>query len=149
MRDAISTATKAAMKAQDKPRLSTLRLVGSAIKNADIEARTQGKGEVGDEALLALLQKLIKQRQESADLYDKGGRAELAAQERAEIAVIREFLPEQMDEAAVGAAIAAAIAETGAASPKDMGKVMAALKAKYTGRMDFASASSSVKRMLG
>lgn len=149
MRDAISTATKAAMKAQNKPRLSALRLVGSAIQNADIEARTQGKGVVGDEALLALLQKLIKQRQESADLYDKGGRAELAAQERAEIAVIREFLPEQMDEAAVRAAVAAAIAETGAASQRDMGKVMAALKAKYTGRMDFAAASATVKGMLG
>jgi uncharacterized protein YqeY len=149
MRDAISTATKAAMKAQDKPRLSALRLVGSAIQNADIEARTQGKGVVGDDGLLALLQKLIKQRQESADLYDQGGRPELAAQERAEIAVIREFLPEQMDEAAVRAAIAAAIAETGAASPKDMGKVMAALKAKYTGRMDFAVASATVKGMLG
>ena len=149
MRDAIANATKDAMKAQDKPRLSTLRLVVSAIKNADIEARTQGKGEVGDDALLALLQKLIKQRQESADLYDKGGRAELAAQERAEIAVIREFMPAQMDDAAVRAAIAAAIAETGAASPKDMGKVMAALKAKFTGKMDFAAASATVKGMLG
>lgn len=149
MRDAIANATKEAMKAQDKARLSTLRLVSSAIKNADIEARTQGKGNIGDEALMGLLQKLIKQRQESADLYDKGGRAELAAQERAEIAIIREFLPAQMDEATVRAAIAAAIAETGAASPKDMGKVMAALKAQYTGRMDFAAASATVKGMLG
>lgn len=147
MRDAIAAATKDAMKAQDKARLSTLRMVSSAIKNADIEARTSGK-EPNDEALLAVLQKLIKQRQESADLYDKGGRAELAAQERAEIAVIREFLPEQMDEAAVRAAIAGAIAESGAASVKDMGKVMAVLKSKHTGKMDFAAASAVVRSML-
>lgn len=148
MRDTLTAATKEAMKAQDKPRLSTLRLISSAIKNADIEARTQGKDPVGEEGLLALLQRLIKQRQESADLYDKGGRAELAAQERAEIAVIREFLPAQMDDGAVRAAIAVAIAETGAASPKDMGKVMAALKARYTGKMDFAAASAVVRTML-
>jgi uncharacterized protein YqeY len=147
LRDAITSATKDAMKAGDKARLSTLRLVSSAIKNADIEARTGGK-EVTDEALMGLLQKLVKQRQESADLYDKGSRPELAAQERAEIVVIQSFLPQQMSEEETRAAIAGAIAETGAASIKDMGKVMAALKAAYAGRMDFAKASALVKELL-
>jgi uncharacterized protein YqeY len=148
LRDAITSATKDAMKAGDKARLSTLRLVSSAIKNADIEARTGGK-EVTDEALMGLLQKLVKQRQESADLYDKGSRPELAAQERAEIVVIQSFLPQQMSEEETRAAIAAAIAETGAASIKDMGKVMGALKARHTGTMDFAKAGALVKTMLG
>jgi uncharacterized protein YqeY len=148
LRDAVTSATKDAMKAGDKARLSTLRLVSSAIKNADIEARTGGK-EVTDEALMGLLQKLVKQRQESADLYDKGGRPELAAQERAEIVVIQSFLPQQMSEEETRAAIAAAIKETGAASIKDMGKVMGALKARHTGTMDFAKAGALVKTMLG
>jgi uncharacterized protein YqeY len=148
LRDAITSATKDAMKAGDKARLSTLRLVSSAIKNADIEARTGGK-EVTDEALMGLLQKLVKQRQESADLYDKGSRPELAAQERAEIVVIQSFLPQQMSEEETRAAIAGAIAETGAASIKDMGKVMGALKARHTGTMDFAKAGALVKTMLG
>ena len=148
LRDAITSATKDAMKAGDKARLSTLRLVSSAIKNADIEARTGGK-EVTDEALMGLLQKLVKQRQESADLYDKGGRPELAAQERAEIVVIQSFLPQQMSEEETRAAIAAAIAETGAASIKEMGKVMGALKARHAGTMDFAKAGALVKTMLG
>jgi uncharacterized protein YqeY len=149
IRDRISDETKAAMKGGDKARLSTLRMVSSAIKNAEIEARTSGKGEVTDDSLLGLLQKLIKQRQESAELYDKGNRAELAAQERAEIAVIQSFLPQQMGEDEVRAAIAGAIKETSATSGKDMGKVMAALKAQYAGRMDFAKASGAVKAMLG
>jgi uncharacterized protein YqeY len=148
LRDAITSATKDAMKAGDKARLSTLRLVSSAIKNADIEARTGGK-EVTDEALMGLLQKLVKQRQESADLYHKGSRPELAAQERAEIVVIQSFLPQQMSEEETRAAIAGAIAETGAASIKDMGKVMGALKARHTGTMDFAKAGALVKTMLG
>jgi uncharacterized protein YqeY len=148
LRDAITSATKDAMKAGDKARLSTLRLVSSAIKNADIEARTGGK-EVTDEALMGLLQKLVKQRQESADLYHKGNRPELAAQERAEIVVIQSFLPQQMSEEETRAAIAGAIAETGAASIKDMGKVMGALKARHTGTMDFAKAGALVKTMLG
>jgi uncharacterized protein YqeY len=148
LRDAITSATKDAMKAGDKARLSTLRLVSSAIKNADIEARTGGK-EVTDEALMGLLQKLVKQRQESADLYDKGSRPELAAQERAEIVVIQSFLPQQMSEEETRAAIAGAIAETVAASIKDMGKVMGALKARHTGTMDFAKAGALVKTMLG
>lgn len=149
IRERIADETKAAMKSGDKARLSTLRMVASAIKNAEIEARTSGKGEVTDETLLPLLQKLVKQRQESAELYDKGARPELAANERAEIAVIQSFLPQQMSEDEVRAAIAAAIKEAGATSARDMGKVMAALKTKYAGKMDFAKASGTVKGMLG
>jgi uncharacterized protein YqeY len=149
MREKISAAVKDAMLKGDKQRLSTLRMVSAAIKNADIEARGQGKEPPGTDALLGLLQKLIKQRQESADLYDKGGRPELAANERAEIATIQAFLPSQLGEAEAKAAIAEVIEEVGASGPKDMGKVMAALKAAYPGRMDFAKASGLVKSMLG
>lgn len=149
MRQRIADATKDAMKAQDKARLGTLRMMSAAIKNADIEARGQGKDTATDEALLSLLRKLVKQREESAELYDKGGRAELAAQERAEIEVIRSFLPAEMSEADVKAAIAAAIATSGATSVKDLGKVMAALKASHAGRLDFAKASGLAKQMLG
>jgi uncharacterized protein YqeY len=149
LRDEINNAMKAAMKAQDKLRLSALRMVNAAIKNADIEARTAGKAALSDADLLSLMQKLIKQRQEAAELYDKGNRAELAAQERAEIDVIAAFLPQQMSEPETREAIAAAIKETGAAGPKDMGKVMALLKQSYAGRMDFGKASGLVKAMLG
>jgi uncharacterized protein YqeY len=149
IRDRIAESLTQAMKAQDKARLSTLRLVSAAIKNADIEARSQGKDAPGEDALLGLLQKLIKQRQESAELYDKGARPELAAAERAEIVVIQSFLPQQMSEEETRAAIAEAIKETGAASVKDMGKVMAALKTRHAGKMDFAKASGAVKTMLG
>jgi uncharacterized protein len=149
IRERIAEETKTAMKAGDKARLSTLRMVSSAIKNAEIEARTSGKGEVTDESLMPLLQKLIKQRNESAELYDRGARPELAAAERAEIVVIQSFLPQQMSEDETRAAIATAIKETGATSAKDMGKVMAALKSTYAGKMDFGKASSAVKMMLG
>ena len=148
LRDDINTALKNAMKAGDARRVSTLRLVNAAFKNADIEARGQGKGPLGEDDMLGLLQKMIKQRNESVELYDKGGRAELAAQEREEIAVISAYLPKQMSDDDVKAAIAAAIKDTGAAGTKDMGKVIGALKAKYTGRMDFAKASSLVKAAL-
>jgi uncharacterized protein len=148
LREKISEATKEAMKSQAKAKLSTLRLMSAAITNADIEARTAGKQPLADEELLGLFQKLIKQRQESVELYEKGGRAELAKQERDEIEVIKGFLPQQMSEAEAKAAIADAIKETGAASVKDMGKVMAALKARYAGRMDFGKASGAVKAML-
>jgi len=148
IRDDINEAVKAAMKSGDRARLSTLRMVTSAIKNAEIDARTSGR-EIGDEAVLSLLQKLVKQRQESAGLYEKGGRGELAAQERAEIAVIQSFLPQQMGEAEMAAAIDRAVAETGAAGVKDMGKVMGALKAAHAGRMDFAKAGQMVRTRLG
>jgi uncharacterized protein len=148
LRDDINTALKAAMKAGEARRVSTLRLVNAAFKNADIELRGQGKGPLGEDEMLALLQKMIKQRQEAIELYDKGGRAELAQQERDEIAIIAGYLPKQMSEDEVKAAIAAAIAETGAAGMKDMGKVIAALKGKFAGKMDFAKASGLVKGML-
>ena len=148
LRDDINNAVKEAMKAKEERKLSTLRMVNSTIKNADIEARGQGKPPLSDADLLGVLQKMIKQRQEAAELYDKGGRAELAAQEREEIAVITSYLPKQMSDDEVKAAISAAITETSAAVMKDMGKVIGALKAKYTGRMDFAKASSLVKAAL-
>ena len=128
LREQINDAVKAAMKSQDKLRLSTLRLVNAAIKNADIEARGAGKDALADADILGLLQKLIKQRQESVELYDKGGRAELAEQERGEIAIISGFLPQQLSDAEAKEAIAGVIRETGAAGMKDMGKVIAALK---------------------
>jgi uncharacterized protein len=148
LREKINEGMKAAMKSQEKLRLSTLRLVNAAIKNADIEARTAGKQPIADDAILGLLQKLIKQRQESVELYDKGGRKELADQERGEIEIIKGFLPQQMSEAEAKAAIAAVIKETGAASVKDMGKVMATLKERHAGQMDFGKASGLVKGML-
>ena len=148
LREQINDAVKAAMKSQDKLRLATLRLVNAAIKNADIEARGAGKDALADADILGLLQKLIKQRQESVELYDKGGRAELAEQERGEIAIISGFLPQQLSDAEAKEAIAGVIRETGAAGMKDMGKVIAALKARYAGRMDFAKASALVKSML-
>lgn len=148
LRDDINNAVKEAMKARDERRLSTLRMVNSTIKNADIEARGQGKPPLSDGDLLGLLQKMIKQRQESVALYEKGGREELAAQERAEIAVISAYLPKQMSDDDVKAAVAAVIAETGASGIKDMGKVIGALKAKYAGQMDFGKASGVVKAAL-
>ena len=148
LRDDINNAVKEAMKAKEERKLSTLRMVNSTIKNADIEARGQGKPPLSDADLLGVLQKMIKQRQEAAELYDKGGRAELAAQEREEIAVITSYLPKQMSDDEVKAAISAAITETSAAVMKDMGKVIGALKAKYTGQMDFTKASSLVKAAL-
>ena len=148
LRDDINTAVKEAMKAKDERKLGTLRMVNSSIKNADIEARGHGKPPLSDAELLSVLQKMIKQRQEAVELYDRGGRAELAAQERAEIAIISAYLPKQMSEDEVKAAIGAAIAEINAAGIKDMGKVIGVLKAKYAGQMDFAKASGLVKAAL-
>ena len=148
LRDAINNAVKDAMRAKDERKLSTLRMINSSLKNADIDARGQGKPPLSDEDLLGLLQKMIKQRQESVELYDKGGRAELAAQEREEIAIISAYLPKQMSDDEVQAAISAAVAETGAAGMKDMGKVIGALKGKYAGQIDMAKASGLVKAKL-
>ena len=148
LRDDINDAVKEAMKAKNERKLGTLRMVNSTIKNADIEARGQGKPPLSDAELLSVLQKMIKQRQEAVELYDRGGRAELAAQERAEIAIISAYLPKQMSEDEVKAAIGAAIAEINAAGIKDMGKVIGVLKAKYAGQMDFAKASGLVKAAL-
>ena len=149
MRETITAALKTATKAQDKRRISTLRLISAAIKDRDIAARTAGKGEATDAELLELFAKMIKQREESEKIYRDAGRAELAQQEAEEIAIIREFLPKQLSEADTQKAIAAAIAEAGASSVKDMGKVMAALKSHYAGQMDFAKASALVKAKLG
>jgi len=148
LRDDINNAVKDAMKAREEKRVSTLRMVNAAIKNADIEARGQGKDPLDDGAVLGLLQKMIKQRQESVELYDKGGRPELAAAERNEIEIISSYLPKQMSDAEMTAAIEAAIKETGAASMKDMGKVVGALRGKYAGQMDFGKASGKVKELL-
>ena len=148
MRDLFMTTMKEAMKAGDKRRLATVRMIQAALKDKDIEARGLGK-TVSDDDILSLLQKMVKSRQESAYIYGKAGRPELEQQEREEIAIINEFLPKQMSDEEVAAAIDAAVAETGAASMKDMGKVVAALKAKYTGQLDFAKASGLVKARLG
>jgi len=147
MRDKFTSDLKEAMKAGDRKRVDAIRLINAALKDRDIAARGEGK-TVSDEDILALLQKMIKSRQESLDIYEKNNRPELAAQEKGEIEVITSYLPKQMDEAAVAEAIKAAIAETGAASMKDMGKVIAVLKGKYTGQMDFAKASAAVKAAL-
>ena len=149
MRDRLMDEVKAAMKAGDKARLSTLRLIQSAIKDRDIANRGVAKEAASDDEILQLLAKMVKQREESAKAFDDGGRAELAAKEREEIAVIRDFMPKQMDQAETEAAIRAVIAETGAASVKDMGKVMAALREKYAGQMDFGRAGGLVKGLLG
>ncbi|MFL6798878.1 MAG: GatB/YqeY domain-containing protein [Xanthobacteraceae bacterium] len=148
LREDINSALKGAMKARDERRVSTLRLVNAAIKNAEIEAQMQGKPALSEDALLALLQKMIKQRQESVEIYDKAGRPELAAGERAEIEIIRSYLPQQMSEAEVKAVVAEVISSIGAQGIKDMGKVMAAVKQGYVGKMDFGKASAVVKSLL-
>jgi uncharacterized protein len=147
LREAVATRMKEAMKGGDKVRVGALRLIMAALKDREIEARGAGK-IVSQADELALLTKMMKSRQESATIYAEAGRKELAEQENAEIAVIGEFLPKQMDEAAVITAAKAAIASTGAASVKDMGKVVNALKAAHPGEMDFAKASAIVKRLL-
>jgi len=148
LREEINTALKQAMKARDERRVSTLRLVNAAIKNADIEAETSKRKVLSDDEILGLLQKMIKQRQESVEIYDKAGRKELAEQERAEIAVISTYLPQQMSEEEAKAAIVEVIGKTGAQGIKDMGKVMAALRQGYAGKMDFGKASAWVKGQL-
>jgi len=148
LRDDINKALTEAMKARNERAVSTLRMVNSTLKNADIEARGAGKPALGDAELLALLQKMIKQRQESVELYQKGGRADLVRQEEEEIAIITGYLPKQMSEPEMKAAIEAAVKETGAAGMKDMGKVIGILRGKYAGQMDMARASAMVKAQL-
>ncbi|MBC8021309.1 MAG: GatB/YqeY domain-containing protein [Methyloceanibacter sp.] len=149
MRETITAALKHATKAQDKRRISTLRLMSAAVKDRDIAARTVGKGQATDAELLELFAKMIKQREESEKIYADAGRGELAQQEAEEIVIIREFLPKQLSGQEMEAAIADAVAKTGASSVKDMGRVMAELKARYAGQMDFARASALVKSKLG
>ena len=148
MRDRFTAEMKEALKAGDKRKLATVRLIQAALKDKDIEARGAGKGQSTDDEILALLQKMIKQRQESLAIYEQNNRPELAQAEREEADIIASFLPRQLDEAETRAAIEAAIAETGAASMRDMGKVVAALRGRYAGRMDFGRASGLVKELL-
>jgi len=148
LRDQLATALKDAMKSRNADRLSTVRLIQAAIKDRDIANRGAGKEEASDDEILQILAKMVKQRDESAKIYDENARPELAAKERAEITVIQDFLPKQLSEAEVRANISAIIAETGAEGPKDMGKVMSALKERYAGQMDFAKASGAVKDLL-
>ena len=148
LRDAINNALKDAMKAGEARRVSTLRLVNSTIKNADIEARGQGKGPLSDEDLLSVLQKMIKQRQESVELYQKGGRADLVAQEQGEIEIIASYLPQQMSEGEIAHAVGEMVREAGATAMKDMGRVMAAIKERYAGKLDVGKASAAVKKLL-
>lgn len=150
LRDTLNQAMKDAMKAKDAPRLAAIRMVLAAIKDKDIAARTSAEVREGidDAAILSLLQNMVKQRRESITLYEQGGRADLVAKEKDEIAVIEGFLPQQMSDSEVEAAAKAAIAESGAASIKDMGKAVAILKAKYAGQMDFGKAAAILKAQL-
>ena len=150
MRSRLNEALKTAMKQKDATRLSTLRLVNAAIKDRDIALRGESdSAEVSDDDILAILGKMVKQRQESARAYEEGGRLELAEKELAEVVIIKEFLPKQLSDDEVETAVAAAISEVGAESIRDMGRVMGALKAKFTGQMDFGKAGPMVKARLG
>ena len=149
MREAFTERLKAAMRAKDTRALSTIRLVLTALKERDVAARTAGNPEgIAESEILRLLQGMVKQRRESIALYEKGNRPELAAQESEEIAIIESFLPKQLSDAELDEAVKAAIAETGAQTAKDMGRVMAALRDKHAGQMDFAKASGAAKRLL-
>jgi uncharacterized protein YqeY len=149
MREKLMDALKEAMKAKQPGRISTIRMVQSAIKDLEIANRTRTDPATSDGEIASLMSKLVKQREESAKMYDEGGRPELAAKEREEIAVISEFMPKQFSEAEVTELIRGIIAETGAASIKDMGKVMGTLKERYPGQLDFGKASGQIKGLLG
>ncbi len=149
MREQFSTATKIAMKAGEKRRLSTLRLISAAIKDRDIAARGNGKERVCDDDILQILVKMVKQRHDSAKAYEEGGRLELATQELEEIEIIREFMPQQMGEEEVKKVCAAVIKDVEGAGLRDMGKCMNALKQRYPGQLDFGKASAVVKNLLG
>lgn len=148
LRDDINAALKESLKAQDKRRTATLRLINAALKDRDIEQRGHGKDPLTDDELRALLAKMVKQREESAKIYDEAGRPELAEQEREEIVYIQAFLPQQLGEAETRAAIAAVIAEIDAKGIKDMGRTMAVLKERHAGAVDFGKASGWVKEAL-
>lgn len=148
MRATLAEALKTAQKAQDRTAVATLRLINAAIQDRDIANRGAAKPPLGDDDIVSVLSKMVKQREESARIYDDAGRAELATQERAEIAIIKRFLPQQMDEAEMRRACAAVIEEIGAEGLRDIGRCMAVLKERYAGRMDFAKASGIVKELL-
>jgi len=149
MRETIAQALKDALKSRDKMATGTLRLINAAIQDRDIANRGVGKDPVNDDEILQILTKMVKQREESAKAFEEGGRIELAEQERGEIAIIREYLPSQLDEAGMRDAAQGAVSESGAAGLRDMGRVMALLKERYPGRMDFSRASAIVKELLG
>lgn len=150
LRARLSDALKAAMKAKDQRSTSTLRLILAALKDRDIAARSRGNSEgIGDDEIIDMMQKMIRQRRDSVTLYEQGGRTDLAQQETEEIGIIQGFLPQQMDAAESQAAVDQAITEVGATSIKDMGRVMALLKERYAGRMDFAKVGALVKQKLG
>ena len=150
LRDSFPIALKAAMKAGDPIRTSTVRMIMAALKERDIDARGKGNASGIDEGeIQRMMQGLVKQRREAIELYDQGGRPELAQKERAEIAVIEGFLPKQLSESEAEAAIKGVIAAVGAQSVKDMGRVMAALREKYSGQLDLSKAGGAVKRLLG
>ena len=148
LREKLSEAMKEAMKAKETRRLSTVRLIQTAIKDRDIANRGTGKEPATDDEILQILQKMVKQREESAKIYEDNARPELAAQEREEIAVIKSFMPEQISDEKASEIVASVIAEIGAAGMKDMGKVMAILRERYAGQMDFAKASGTIKAQL-
>jgi uncharacterized protein YqeY len=148
LRQEISQALTTALKAQEKRRTSTLRLILAAVKDRDIANRSAGKDPVGDEELLGILGKMVKQREESARIYEEGNRIELAEGERQEIAILNDFLPTQMSDDEIKTACETVIADIGAQGLRDMGKVMAALKERYAGQMDFTKASALVKTLL-
>ncbi|MGZ2425298.1 GatB/YqeY domain-containing protein [Rhizobium laguerreae] len=148
LRDQLATQLKEAMKAKNAERLSTVRLIQAAVKDRDIANRGTGKEQASDDEILQILAKMVKQRDESAKIYEENSRPELAAKERAEITVIQDFMPKQLSDSEVRVNVSAIITETGAAGAKDMGKVMAALKERYAGQMDFAKASATVKELL-
>jgi uncharacterized protein YqeY len=148
LREQFTEQLKASMKAGDSPRTSTLRMIMAKLKDTDIASRPKGIDKVPDEEVLSMLRGMVKSRRESVEMYQQGNRPELAAKETAEIAVIEAFLPQQMDDAATEAAVASAIAEAGAFSIKDMGKVMAALKAKHAAALDMAKAGAIVRARL-
>ncbi len=149
LREQLSDALKDAMRAGEKRRTSTLRLILAAIKDRDIAGRENGSRDlVGDDEVLQLLQKMVRQRRESIETFEKGGRMELADQEREEIVIIESFLPKQMSDAEIAAAVDASVAELGAVGLKDMGRVMAALRERYPGTMDFGKASAAAKARL-
>ena len=148
MRDVIAAALKDAMLKQDRRRTSTLRLISAAIKDRDIAARSSGRDRVGDEEILEILTRMIRQRQESAKAYEEGNRLDLAEAEREEIAIIRTFLPQQLNDAELKSACAETVKQTGAAGLRDIGRCMQVLKARYPGQMDFGKASTVVKGLL-
>jgi uncharacterized protein YqeY len=148
LRDKLTETMKEAMKAKDSRRLSTVRLIQSAVKDRDIANRGTGKDAATDDEILQILQKMVKQREESAKIYDDAGRTELATQEREEIDVLKTFMPQQLSDEKVEEIVAAVVTETGAAGMKDMGKVMAVLRERYAGQMDFAKASGVIKAKL-